>query len=85
MSWFDSGPVEYFSFRLSTHLDYRRAKLHPQVRTLLEAWGTEFVRIHPTSVLSDNDDWESLLELGIRYGFLLPPSRTVQEPRLTNE
>ena len=67
MSWSDSGAFGYLSFRISTHLDYHRADIDPQVRDELMGRAVEFVQDHPTSVLSAYSNGESLLELGIRY------------------
>ena len=56
-------------FRLSTHLDYRRAEaVNPKFPDDVMVRVVNFVKDHPTSVLSANGDPESLLELGIRYG-----------------
>jgi len=74
MPWSDSEAVEYYYFRLSTHLDYRHATdLDQQGHDELLARAVNFAHDHPTSVLSANDDGESLLELGIRYASLESP------------
>jgi len=79
MSRSDHGALEYLCFRLSTHLDYRRAKaFNPQYHDKLMVWVANFVKDRPTSVLNANGDPESLLELGIRYAFQRPLRRTVQ-------
>ena len=63
----ESGVLEYFSFRLSTHLNYR---------TKVSVGGQDYRKMMkfvqqdlPTSALSVSDDPKSLLELGIRYSF----------------
>ena len=72
MSWSDSIVPGYLSFRISTHLDYHRAGIDVQVCDELMGRAVEFVQDHPTTVLSAYGNGESLLELGIRYGFPYP-------------
>ena len=70
MSWSVSGALECLCFRLSTQLDYRRVEaVKLRHDDGLMGRVVNFVRDHPTSVLSANGDPESLLELGIGYAF----------------
>ena len=69
--WSESGVLEYLSFRLSAHLNYRTSdELARYDYSKLIAQAMKFVQQDlPTSSLSANDDAKSLLELGLRYGF----------------
>ena len=69
--WSESAILEYLSFRLSAHLNYRISDaLARYDHNKLIVQAMKFVQQDlPTSALSANDDAKSLLELGLRYLF----------------
>lgn len=70
MSIYDTGLLNYLSFRHSTHLSYHHADIRPQDYATLLPQAMKFVgQDLPTSVLGVSNDSKSRLELGIRCLF----------------
>ena len=69
MSIYDTGLLNYFTLRHSSHLSYHHADIRPEDYKTLIPQKMKSVEALPTIVLKVGKDPKSILELGMRYMF----------------